>query len=136
MLYHVNSTGPSKKGFLAGLAKALKSAMKNGSNEVALAVHSKQNLDGIIEDALGEAAIKVLGKSGKLRFENVTIYLVTERISSGFRKGVILACHPSEEYLSKLLKDYRATDVVYVPWAPDEFEKYKNEYDSEEVVVA
>ena len=135
MLYHVNSTGPDKEGFLKGLAKALKVAMQNGSNEVALAVHTKQNLDGIIQDALGEPAVKALSKSGKLMFEDVTIYLVTERIPSGFRKGVILACHSSEKYLSKLVKDYRASDVVYVPWVPEEFEKYKEKYDSEEVEV-
>ena len=124
MLYHVETAGPDIEGFRTGLANAIKIAMDNGCNQVAIAVHGKTNLSGVISDAIGEAAVNLLQKNGSFQFEGVTIHLMTERIKSGLREGVILATHASTKYLNKLLTDRRATDVVFVPWAPEEFEEY------------
>ncbi|RYV00649.1 hypothetical protein SOPP22_17745 [Shewanella sp. OPT22] len=135
MKYHVNSTGPSKDGFTQGLRKALKLSMDNETKEVALAVHGKQNLSGIIEDILGVDFVKAMNKHGSVSTQGITIYLLTERITSKFSKGIILACHPSGKFLSKLSNDYRATDIIYVPWAQEEYDKYLENYDSVEIAL-
>ena len=135
MKYHVKSEGPNQKGFLKGLEHAIKIAIDNGSNEVALAVHGKSNLSGTIQDALDETFVKQLKKDGVINYRGIKVFLLTEKIQSGFESGVILACHASGRYLVKLINDYRATDIVYVPWHPDELAAYLEKYDSQEIVL-
>lgn len=135
MKYHVKSEGPNQEGFLKGLESAIKIAIKNGTNEVALAVHGKSNLSGAIQDALDETFVKQLKKDGFINNKGIKIFLLTERIQSSFESGVILACHASGKYLNKLINDYRATDIVYVPWHPDEVAVYLEKYDSQEIAL-
>ena len=135
MKYHVNSEGPNQEGFLKGLESAIKIAIDNGTNEVALAVHGKSNLSGTIQDALDEVFVKQLKKDGFINNRGIKIFLLTERIQSSFQNGVILACYSSGKFLNKLINDYRATDIVYVPWHPDEAARYLAENDSTEIAL-
>lgn len=135
MKYHVNSEGPSQEGFLKGFESAIKIAINNGTNEVALAVHGKTNLSGTIENALDELFVKQLKKDGFVNNGGVTVFLLTEKIQSDFQEGVILACHSSGKFLKKLISDCRATDIVYVPWHPDEVNRYLGENDSTEITL-
>ncbi len=134
MKYHVNSTGYSKDGFVRGLKKSLELSIKNKTKEVALAINTKQQLRrGIISDVLGDNFVKDIDKNGCVSIGGVSIYLLTERIASNFKKGVILACHPSSQFMEKLAKDYRATDIVYIPWALEEYTDYLSQNKSIEI---
>jgi len=125
VLYHVKGSSPSPKGFATALAKAMGLAMKNGSNQVAIAVPLKGSLDGIVRDAIGEKAVKTLQKSGgTIRVDDITIFLITDKIRSGFKSGVIVATYVSTKQLKQLISDYRATDIVFVPWAEAELTNY------------
>jgi hypothetical protein len=125
MLYHTENPSPSKDEFISAIAAAIAIAVQNESNEIAIAVHGKGNLDGIVSDAIGASAVKALQKpGGTIQYKGITIYLITEKIRSGFKSGVIVATHVSTKYLNKLLSDYRATDIVYVPWGEKELNDY------------
>lgn len=123
MLYHTNTTGPSVQDFQTAFAKSIGVTIETESNQVLLLVHGKTNLHGIISEAIGGIANR-LDKNGFTDLNGVKVYLETERIKSPFSSGVILAAHVSEKLLNKALADRRATDVVYVPWAPEELNQY------------
>lgn len=124
MPYHTNTTGPDEKGFVDGLKKALSLAMKDGTNEILISTHTLDNLEGVISDVLGESFVKSFKKNRKASAEGVTVFLETERTKSAFQKGPILGPFVSLRLLNKLMSDYRATDVVYVPWAPKERDQF------------
>jgi hypothetical protein len=124
MIYHTNTHGPSEDGFKAGFAKAITEATTNGTNQVLLLTHGLQNLQGVITSVLGEAAVKAFEKTRVAKAGAVTVYLETERIKSVFSKGVIFAPFVSSKLLAVATSDYRATDVVYVPWAESELQSH------------
>ena len=125
MLYHTTTTGPSIEDFEQALAFAVHLSKNNGTNQVAIAVHAKANLDGVISDSIGEQAVKVLQKAnGTIQFNDVIIFLITKLVPSNFTSGVIIATHANTNYLDTLMSDRRATDIVYVPWAPEELDLY------------
>lgn len=131
MYFHTTKPGPWIDDFQTALVKAVVLAQENGTNEVAIAVHQKGNLTGVIEEAIGEAAVKQLLKpAGYIDFEGVRLFVITEKIRSGFRHGVIVAAHVSTKFMEKLTADYRTTDVVYVPWQPDELTAYLQKHTS------
>ena len=45
-----------------------------------LAVHSKNNLDGVIRSVFGDDVIRVLDRDNKLDLKGITIQLLTEKI--------------------------------------------------------
>ena len=125
MLYHTTYPGKPVDDFKTAVAKAISIAIQNHSNEVAIAIHSKTNLDGVISDAIGEDTIKVFQKpGGTINIEKVTIFLITEKICSDFKSGVLIALHTNTKYLAKLLSDTRATDLIYIPFLLEELNDY------------
>lgn len=124
MNYHTNTYGPSEDGFKTGFVKAIAEATTNGTNQVLLLTHGLQNLQGVITSVLGEAAVKNFEKTRVAKAGEVTIYLETERIQSVFSKGVIFAPFVSPKLLAVAASDYRATDIVYVPWAESELQSH------------
>ncbi|MAO13824.1 MULTISPECIES: hypothetical protein [unclassified Marinobacter] len=127
MPYHTNTTGPDDNGFIDALKKALSLAIKDGTNEVLISTHTLDNLEGVISNVLGENFVKSFKKNRKTSVEGVTIFLETERTKSAFKKGPILGPFVSLKLLNKLMSDYRATDIVYVPWAPKERDQFLQE---------
>ena len=89
-------------------------------------------VNGIISDAIGGISTK-LQNNGFTKLADVTAYLETERVKSSFRSGVIIASHVSSKLLAKIISDPRATDVVYVPWAPEELQEYLDSHKSVEI---
>ena len=126
--YHTGTTGPSEEGFVKGLQQAVKLAKSNGTNQVLLTVHTLSNLDGIIRAVLGEKVFKSFVKERILLAEGIAIYLETERTKSVFAHGVVLAPFVSTELLTMLQSDYRATDIVYVPWTREELEAHETNH--------
>lgn len=114
---------PSVDDFQKAFTKSIGLAIENNSNQILVLVHGKTNLHGVISDAIGGIASK-LEMNGSIELGVVKVYLETEIVKSPFKSGVILASHVSAELLEKALSDQRATDVVYVPRAPEELEQY------------
>jgi len=133
MLYHTKTAGPSVEDFQKAFAKAIGVAIENDLNEVLIYVHGKTNLDGVVSEAIGGIADKLQKPGGSVNINGITLYLETEKIRSPFRNGVIIATHLSTKVLNKLLKDSRATDIVYVPWAPEELSEYLSNNKSGEI---
>lgn len=124
MRYHTNTHGPSEAAFKSGFLQAISEASANGTNEVLLLTHGLENLHGVITSVLGESAVKAFEKTRVANAGDVKIHLETERIRSAFSKGVIFAPFVSLKLLAVAAADYRATDVVFVPWAESELQTY------------
>jgi hypothetical protein len=124
MQFHTKTSGPSEAGFRAGFLRAATEAVGNGTNEILLTTHALDNLEGVITSVFGEATTKALKKARLATFNGVTVFLETERIRSRFTRGVAFAPFVSSRLLNSVSEDPRATDVVYVPWAPSELAAY------------
>jgi hypothetical protein len=110
------------------MLKAVELAKSNGTKQVLLSVHTLSNLSGIIQTTLGAPVLKRFTKERLAQIDDVTVHLETERIKSAFVRGVIFTPFISTKRLAELQNDYRATDIVYVPWAPKELESYKTNH--------
>ncbi len=98
-------------------------------------MHGKGNLDGVVSDTIGEGAVKTLQKTdGTINYEELNIFVITEK-KSKFKRGIIIATHASTKYLNKPLHDSRATDLIYVPWSPNELDEFLSEHNSEAVKI-
>lgn len=135
MYFHTSVCGPNMDAFRSVFASAVDHAYKTKINQLALSVHSKTNLDGIISDVLGEGAIKSLKKT-PLVVKGVKIGLVTERISVPFHGDVVfLAAHTSTKFLQTLEGHYQCKALFYVPWLPEELQAFLKRQASKEVPV-
>jgi len=124
MQYHTNTYGPDETGFTNGLQKALAEAHSSGTNELLILTHTLSNLEGVMLSVLGEPFMKSFKKNRVASAGDTKVYLETEKIKSSFSKGVIFAPFVSLKLLEKATLDYRASDVVYVPWAEPELNDY------------
>lgn len=136
MLYHIDSPGPSIEAVQLAFSMALRIAIENELNEIAIFVHGKTNLDGVVSDALGSIATKLQKPNGTVQIEGITVFLETERVRSKFQSGVLIATHLSTKVLSKVIKDRRATDVIYIPWAPEELDDFLAANSSAELKIS
>lgn len=119
-LYYTESEGPNIPALQRAVGKLLELARESEHHQGVIATHSRHNLDGILSKVLGEKLIKQLSK-GKIRFKDVEILLMTERIKPvEFIAGPILAPHVSHQLLEHIKWLPSATAVIYVPWAPKE----------------
>ena len=121
-LYYINSFGSDTDLLVRGLAQTLTLAKASKHRQAAVASHTRRQLarSNICAEAIGNVARKNLG-NGELSIEGCTLYLLTPRIDPpGFIQGPILAYASIPKFLQQILYHPRATDVVYVPWTPQE----------------
>ena len=89
-------------------------------------------MDGIIGDAIGGIASK-LRKFGAIDIASIKVFLETEKNTSPFKSGVIVASYLSPTLLSKVLSDSRAIDIIYIPKSSDDLELYLTNNESLEL---
>jgi hypothetical protein len=126
-VYYIDSYGGDTQLLVKGVAKVLSLAKDSRFRQAAVAAHTKNQIShsNIWEEAIGELATKNLAK-GLIKIEGCTLYLLTERIDpSAFIQGPILAAAINTEFLNRVLKNRKATDVVFVPWLEEELEDFK-----------
>jgi hypothetical protein len=67
--------------------------------------------------------------AGKVIINGYTMHLVTERIDPiNFVRGPILAAAIGTKFLEKVIKNRKATDVIFIPWTPEELEGFKQNH--------
>jgi hypothetical protein len=128
-IYYIDSYGSDTQLLVRGIAQTLSLARSSKMRQAAVAVHTKdQVLHSIIwEEAIGKIPTKNLAK-GETKIDSCTLYLLTERIDpADFVQGPILAAAISTKFLKKVLKNRKATDIVFVPWTPEELEEFKRD---------
>ena len=128
-VYYIDSYGSDTQLFVRGIAQLITLAKSSKFRQAAIAVHNKRRVQNsiIFEEAIGKAAVKNL-VDGKVIIDGCTVYLLTERIDpSSFIQGPILASSISTKFLRQVLKNRKATDIVYVPWTPEELEEFKRD---------
>ena len=126
-LYSINSFGSDTDLLVRGLAQTLTLAKTSEHRQAAVASHTRRQLatSNIWAEAIGNVARRHLG-NGELAIEGCTLYLLTPRIDPpGFIRGPILAYASITKFLQQLLYHPRATDIVYVPWTPQELADFK-----------
>jgi len=125
VLYHTHSIGPDANAFRPAFAKAVAEASHSGLNEMIFLVHTLHMLQGgVFEEVLGERFTAGLAKNKVAAVQGVRIHLETERVKSAVARAVVFAPFVSEKLLAKALGDFRAADLVYVPWAESERDGY------------
>src|ERR1044071_8494598 len=122
VIYYIDSFGSDTELLVRGIAKTIHLAKSSNLSQAAVAAHDKKQVSGsnIWEEAIGKAATKSLG-AGRVVINGCTFHLLTERIDpAGFISGPILAAAIATKFLEKVIKNRKATDIIFVPWTPEE----------------
>jgi hypothetical protein len=126
-IYYINSYGGDTELLMKGVAKVLSLAKDSKFRQGAVSAHTKNQVghSNIWEEVIGKLATKNLA-NGQVKIDGCTLYLLTERIDPlGFVQGPILAAAISTEFLNRVLRNRKATDVIFVPWLEEELEDFK-----------
>jgi hypothetical protein len=131
--YHAPQAGPDPEALKRAFLKCGELATAGGHKAINLAVPAKGNVQGLIEDFLGEEATRLLLRDSRLPLSVVTIRLVTKRLPLSYQ-GPVLAAWTDIDQLKGLARSHLATDMVYVPWIEDELTEFKNLYPNAEAI--
>lgn len=132
MNYHATKPGPFPDALDQAVKHCAALAVNHGSNSFLVATHTLNQLESsVIEEVLTKPLVKELRKEKVADLDGFKIFLMTERISATeFSGGPALAPHISTDYLEDVMALNYVTDIVYVPWTPDELDNYVSTYDS------
>ncbi|MHB1056682.1 MAG: hypothetical protein ACYC0F_02220 [Rhodanobacter sp.] len=89
-----------------------------------IAVPAKGNLQGLIEDLIGEKAARILARDNALSLGSLTLHLVTRRVPLSYQ-GPVLAAWTDMKQVKEIAQSYRATDLIYLPWQDDEAVEFR-----------
>lgn len=100
MYYHSLKLGPDPKGIAESVKKALEICQEENINELAIAVHTKDQLKAnTIVNVFGEKNIRILAKNNHANLGDIEIFLITERINPNqFTSGPIVAIDISSKF--------------------------------------
>lgn len=130
-IYYIDSYGSDTELLVRGIHKPINLAKSSGLSQAAVAAHDKRQVSGsnIWEEAIGKAATKNLGAGKTIIINGCTMHLLTERIDPiNFIRGPILAAALGIDFLEKVIENRKATDIVFVPWTPEELEEFKQNH--------
>jgi len=128
MIYFTNSFGPDPDAVRAAFKQCGKLLNAATVKESAIVVPQKSNLDGIIQEILGESAIKILSKNNFLDLDGAIIKLFTKRNMPNNFDGPILAIYVALKQLADLIKACPRANIIYVPWTEDEITSVMKTY--------
>jgi len=124
MIYFINSYGPDPD----AMRKAFKfcGAILNKliAKESAIVVPQKSNLDGIIQEILGDMPVKILTKNNFLDLDGATIRLFTKKNMPISFSGPMIAAYIDLQFLSRLVSACPDADIIYVPWTEEERDEF------------
>lgn len=116
--------GPDEDALRAAFRHCGALLQARGSSTMGLAVHTKDNLDGVIRSVFGERVIRALERDNRLDLKGITLHLLTEKIQIRKLEGPVLAAFMSPDKLAKIIACAGVTEIVFVPWAADEHAAY------------
>jgi hypothetical protein len=132
--YHTTSIGPDEEALRAAFLKCGDLMKARGCTVMGLAVHTKNNLDGVIRTVFGEDVVRVLDRDNRLDLKGIVIQLLTEKIQVRRLEGPVLAAFIDPKKMEKIVASSGVTDFVFVPWAAEEHAGYVKAYpDSTEI---
>lgn len=132
--YHTTSIGPDEEALRAAFLKCGDLMKARGCAVMGLAVHAKNNLDGVIRTVFGDDVVRVLDRDNRLDLKGIVIQLVTEKIQIRRLEGPVLAAFIDPKKMDKIVASGGVTDIVFVPWAAEEHAGYLKAYpDSREI---
>jgi len=118
---YIRFEGPKPDAVKRGLVWLLELGRKENKKSALLAVPVLDNLSGVIEEVLGERAIKALKQGSGINLDAVvTVSLVTERKDIFNHQGPVLAVYPNKKLLDKIDNIRGVTDVLVIPWSLQE----------------
>lgn len=122
--FHTQSVGPDEAALRAAFLKCSALMQQRSGTTMGLAVHNKSNLDGVVRTVFGDSVVKVLDRDNKLDLKGITIHLLTEKIQLRKLEGPVVAAFVDPHKLEKIVYSAGVTDIVFVPWAAEEFPIY------------
>lgn len=129
-LYYIDSYGSDTELLVRGITKTVSLVRSSNLRQAAVAAHTKNQVrkSNIWEEAVGKSATKELA-DGKAVINGCTMHLMTERIDpAGFVQGPILAAAIATYFLNRVIKNRKATDIIFVPWTPEELDEFKRSH--------
>lgn len=132
--FHTRSVGPDEAALRAAFLHCSALMQQRECVVMGLAVHSKNNLDGIVRTVFGDDVIRVLDRDNKLELKGITIHLLTEKIQLRKLEGPVVAAFIDPNKLDKIVSSAGVTDIVFVPWAAEELPIYLADYASSQEI--
>lgn len=126
--YHTTSVGPDEEALRAAFLKCGDLMKARGCTVMGLAVHTKNNLDGVVRSVFGEDIVRVLDRDNRLDLKGIVIQLITEKIQIRRLEGPVMAAFIDPKKMGKIVAASGVTDTVFVPWAAEENVGYLNAY--------
>lgn len=121
--HYIRSEGPKPDAVKRGLVWLLGLGRKENRKSALLAVPVMDNLSGVIEEVLGERAIKALKQGSTVNLESVvSVSLLTERKDVFNHQGPVIAIYPNKKLLDKIDNMRGVTDVLVIPWSLQEIQ--------------
>ncbi|MEO5655913.1 MAG: hypothetical protein ABIR00_08030 [Nitrosospira sp.] len=132
--YHTTSIGSDEEALRAAFLKCGDLMKARGCTVMGLAVHTKNNLDGVVCIVFGEDVVRVLDRDNRLDLKGIVIQLITEKIQIRRLEGPALAAFIDPKKMDKVVASSGVTDIVFVPWAAEDHAGYLKTYpDSREI---
>jgi hypothetical protein len=122
--FHTHSTGPDEAALQAALDKCHALMQARGLSAMALAVHAKVNLDGFVQRVFGDSVVRMLDRDNKAELKGITTHLLTEKIQVRKLEGPVVAAFVDAHKLDGIVASLGVTDIVYVPWTPENLNAY------------
>lgn len=132
--HYVRSEGPKPDAVKRGLVWLLELGRKENRKAALLAVPVMDNLNGVIEDVLGERAVKALKQGSSLNLESVvSVSLLTERKDVFNHQGPVLVVYPNKKLLDKIDNMRGVTDALVIPWSFQEIQYWIETWQASEL---
>lgn len=108
----------------AALDKCHALMQARGLSVMALAVHAKNNLDGVVQSVFGDSVVRTLDRDNKSELKGITTLLLTEKIQLRKLEGPVVAAFVDAHKLDGIVSSLSVTDILYVPWTADDLSAY------------
>lgn len=108
--------------------------LHQGIKEFNLYVNSKSNLRGFIRSIINEKGIESLYNKKLYCFDDIKIYLMTDRIKPDKKNLPILACYMTAIEIEKLiLKYHECNSIIWAPSSQKDINTIKKKYEMENI---
>lgn len=131
--FHAAKSGPDPEGLKRAFKKSAELAVARGCPVINIALSTKNNLEGLMEDVLGEGPARLFGKNNELPLGSITLHLVTKRVPLSF-EGPVLAAWVDFEHVQELSEHYRTKDLIYLPWLEEELVGFQRLFPNSEEI--